>query len=157
MSERSLLLRVVDQAFNQQSWHGPTLAGSLRGVTARQALWRPSAERHNIWELVLHTAYWKYVVRRRLTGERRGKFPRAGSNWLKVPDAAEASSWRADLQLLKQQHQELRAAVARISAAKLSAKSATRRWRNSELIHGVAAHDVYHAGQIQLLKRLQRL
>ena len=156
MSERSLLVRILDQAFDRQAWHGTTLAGSLRGVTPEQALWRPAADRHNIWELVLHAAYWKYVVRRRVTGEKRGNFPRSGSNWLTLPQAADRSAWRADVRLLKEQHRALRAVVQGISEAKLSTRSATRKWRNSELIHGVAAHDLYHAGQIQLLKRLQR-
>ena len=91
-----------------------------------------------------------------LTGEERGKFPRSGSNWFALPHVADRAAWRADVRLLKEQHRALRTVVRGISAAKLSAKSATRKWRNSELIHGVAAHDLYHAGQIQLLKRLQR-
>lgn len=156
MSERSLLVRCLDQAFDQQAWHGTTLAGSIRGLTVEQALWRPDPKRHNIWELVLHTAYWKYAVRRPLTGEKRGRFPRTGSNWPKLPAVTDASSWRADVRLLKEQHAELRSVVAKLGAAKLSARSATRRWRNSELIQGVSAHDLYHAGQIQLVKRLQR-
>ena len=156
MSERSLLLRLLDQAFDRQAWHGTTLTGSLRGVTVQQALWRPDAKRHNIWELALHTAYWKYAVRRRLTGEKRGRFGRAGSNWPKLPKVKDTSAWRDDVKFLKDEHAALRAVVAGLSPTKLSARSATRRWRNSELIHGVAAHDLYHAGQIQLLKRLQR-
>ena len=156
MSERSLLLRLLDQAFDRQSWHGTTLSGSLRGITVQQALWRPDTKRHNIWELTLHAAYWKYAVRRRLTGEKRGRFGRAGSNWPKLPNVKDASAWRDDVRFLKDEHVALRAVVAGLSPTKLSARSATRRWRNSELIHGVAAHDLYHAGQIQLLKRLQR-
>jgi len=113
-------------------------------------------KRHNIWELALHTAYWKYAVWRRLTGEKRGRFGRAGSNWPKLPQVQDASAWRDDVKFLKDEHAALRALVAGLSPTKLSARSATRRWRNSELIHGVAAHDLYHAGQIQLLKRLRR-
>jgi hypothetical protein len=64
-SRIQLLLQMVDQAFHQHSWHGTTLRGSLRGLSIEQALWRPGSERHNIWELILHTAYWKYIVRRR--------------------------------------------------------------------------------------------
>ena len=156
MSERNLLLRILDQAFDHQAWHGTTLAGSLRGVAPRQALWRPGAKRHNIWELVLHTAYWKYAVRRRVTGEKRGRFPRAGSNWPKLPAVTDRAAWEADVRLLKQQHAELREVVATLSATKLAARGATGKWRNSELIHGVAAHDLYHAGQIQLVKRLHQ-
>ena len=130
------------------------MAGSLRGVSVEQALWRPAPGRHNVWELTLHAAYWKYIVRRRLTGEPRGKFPRAGSNFPKLPDVTDAQMWRADVRLLKEQHAALRAVVAKIGVTKLAERNATGRWRNSELIHGVAAHDLYHAGQIQMLKRM---
>src|SRR5881628_931586 len=62
----TLLLDVYDQAFDHKAWHGTPLWGSLRGLTQQAALWRPGRGRHNIWEVVLHTAYWKYIVRRRL-------------------------------------------------------------------------------------------
>ena len=61
-----LLLEILDQAFDRKGWHGTTLRGALRGMTAEAALWRPAPGRHNIWELAVHAAYWKYVVRRRL-------------------------------------------------------------------------------------------
>jgi len=80
------LLAIIDQAYNRRSWHGPNLRGSLRRVSAEQAVWRPSQARHNIWELVVHTAYWKYVVRRRLTGGSRGSFPIKGSNWSAIEE-----------------------------------------------------------------------
>ena len=68
-----LLIQVVDQAYQRKSWHGTTLKGSIRGLTVEKAVFRPGSDRHNIWELILHTAYWKYIVRRRLTraGNRR--------------------------------------------------------------------------------------
>src|SRR3990172_1435767 len=95
--EMELLLRAIDQGFDHQAWHGPTLAGALRGVTWRQALWRPHPARHNVWELALHTAYWKYAVRRRLTDGTHGGFPRAGSNWPGLPEAPAERAWRAGL------------------------------------------------------------
>ena len=76
-----ILLALVDEAFDRQAWHGPTLRGSLRGVTPAQAQWRPAPGRHNIRELTVHAAYWKYAVRRRLNGEKRGSFALKGSNW----------------------------------------------------------------------------
>jgi hypothetical protein len=76
----ALLLEVVDQAFDRRAWHGTGLWGSVRGLTPRDARWRPSPGRHCIWELVLHAAYWKYIVRRRLERDPDLEFPRAGSN-----------------------------------------------------------------------------
>src|SRR3972149_6893245 len=67
--ERDLLLSALDEAFERQAWHGPNLLGTLRRVNAAQAAWRPGPGRHNIWEIALHTAYWKNAASRRLTGE----------------------------------------------------------------------------------------
>ena len=140
-----LLLELLDEAYNKKSWHGPNLRGSLRGVTAKEAAWRPASGRHNIWEIAVHAAYWKYVVRRRLRGDRRGSFPLKGSNWFDRPISLTEKAWRLDVALLEQEHGKLRQAVA----------SFPLKPGDMALVQGIAFHDVYHAGQIQLLKRLQ--
>ena len=151
-----LLLEILDEAFGRRGWHGTTLRGALKGLTPRQALWRPGPRRHCIWELVLHTAYWKYAVRRRLGGGAYGAFPRSPSNWPKLPARPAAKAWRADVALLEAEHRALVKTVAALSARELDAPSARGTWRQREQIHGVAAHDLYHTGQIQLLKQLMR-
>jgi hypothetical protein len=153
-SDVGLLLEVLDRAYDQKSWHGPNLRGSIRGVTAATAAWRPAAGRHNIWEVVVHAAYWKYVVRRRLLGEKRGSFPLKGSNWFVRPATLTEEAWKADVALLEQMHRAMRAAVAGLRSADLRARPPGSTVSNLDLIAGIAAHDVYHAGQIQLLKRL---
>jgi hypothetical protein len=140
------LLLLLDEAYDRKSWHGTNLRGSLRRVSAAQAAWRPAPGRHNIHELVVHAAYWKYAVRRRLTGERRGSFAREGSNWF-AREAPSEAAWREDLALLGQEHAALRSAVARLRPADLAGPL-------GHLVRGAAAHDLYHAGQVQLLKRL---
>jgi hypothetical protein len=152
----ALLLEILDEAFDARGWHGTTLHGALRGLTPARALWRPSPRRHCIWDHILHTAYWKYAVRQRLTGGTRGAFPRRPSNWPKLPARPDATALRADIALLEAEHKALRAAVATLDGAALDALSATGAWRQREMIHGAAAHDLYHAGQVQLLKRLRR-
>lgn len=151
-----LLLEVMDQAFDHKSWHGTTLRGSLRGVTAEEAVWRPAPGRHNIWELTLHTAYWKYAVRRRLSGEAMGSFDRKPSNWPEVPTPADVRAWKRDVAFLENEHRQLREVVRTMSPADLDRRSPKGVWRNAEEIHGIAAHDLYHTGQIQLIKRLMR-
>src|SRR5256886_9197441 len=108
----ALLLDVVDHAFDRRAWHGTGLWGSLRGLTPREALWRPGRRRHNIWEIVLHTAYWKYIVRRRLTRDPGLTFPRRGSNWPRLPAPADAAAWRRDGAPLPGEHPLLRAPIA---------------------------------------------
>ncbi|MEP7327200.1 MAG: DinB family protein [Gemmatimonadota bacterium] len=146
------LLEMLRQAWGPRSWHGTGLAGSVRGVPPAQAMWRPGPGRHNIWELVLHLAYWKYAVTRRLEGGPKGGFPRDGSDWIAIADTSEAA-WKADVKLLHAQHKALLETVSRFPARRLNLREKTR-WTNREQIVGIASHDLYHTGQIQLLKKL---
>ena len=152
--EIRLLLRIIDEGYERKAWHGPNLRGSLRGVGPRLAAWRPQAGRHNIWEIAVHAAYWKYAVRRRLLGEKRGSFPLEGSNWFARPQALTVWAWSADRALLQEMHRKLRAAVAALDPKDLDRSPSGSKVSNLSLISGIAAHDVYHAGQVQLLKRL---
>ena len=154
-SEITQLLALLDEAFEKASWHGPNLRGALRGVSAAEAAWRPAPGRHSIHELCVHAAYWKYAVRRRLTGEKRGSFAARGSNWFER-GGQDAALWRADLRRLAEEHRLLRAAVAALSPRDLGRVPPGARQSTERLVRGVAAHDLYHAGQVQLLKRLQR-
>lgn len=154
----ALLLRQVDEAYDAKSWHGTNLRGSLRGMTARQAAWRPGSGRHNAWEIAVHAAYWKYAVRRRLTGEERGSFALKGSNWFRRPDGEPTeAAWKADVALLAEQHRLMREVIARLTSSDLPVVPPKAKLPNEMLVRGVASHDLYHAGQIQLLKRLSPL
>ncbi|MFH1575061.1 MAG: DinB family protein [Acidobacteriota bacterium] len=150
------LLRLLDEGYAKLAWHGPNLRGSLRGVTPEQAGWRPARGRHNIWEIAVHAAYWKYAVRRRLTGARRGSFVYPGSNWFARPDRDGTISLRRDLAVLEEEHRLLRETVAEMAPERLGELSPKKKWTLGDMIAGIAMHDVYHAGQIQLLKRLQK-
>ena len=156
MQASAQLLDSLDEAFDRKSWHGTTLLGSVRGLTAQAAAKRPAPRRHNIWELTLHAAYWKYVVWRRLTGAARGSFPLDGSNFFERPADRTAAAWRRDLRLLDAVHRDLRAAVAATRPRDLGVRLPGSRVTRLRLITGAAAHDIYHAGQIQLLKKLYK-
>jgi len=124
----AVLLALIDEGFDRRSWHGTNLRGALRGMTPARALWRPGRTRHNIGELVTHAACWKYTVRRRLTGEKRGSFALPGSN--------------------------LRGR--KTGGPRPGKAGRPRSGHNRGVVRGVAAYDLYHAGQIQLIKRLMR-
>jgi hypothetical protein len=154
----ALLVRLLDEGFDHKAWHGPNLRGCLRGLTAADSARRPAPGGHNIWEVAVHAAYWKYAVRRRVTGEARGSFPFKGSNWFTRPDPAVhpddwPRAWSADLRLLDEQHRLLRAAVAAFDPDRLDEPWAGSKYVPSKQILGVALHDVYHAGQVRMLKR----
>ncbi|MGB6032577.1 MAG: DinB family protein, partial [Bacteroidota bacterium] len=85
-TETALLLDIIDEAFDRRSWHGTNLRGSIRGLSTGEAAWRARPGRHNIWEITVHAAYWKYTVYRRLTGGKRGSFPLPGSDWFERSD-----------------------------------------------------------------------
>ena len=144
----------MDAAYDRTSWHGTNLRGSIRGLTAKQAAWRPSPRRHNIWELVVHAAYWKYTALRRFTEAPRGSFPLKGSNWFDRREGLTDRAWREDVALLERTHRSLRAAVAQLGPSDLTKTPRGSKVSHFALLSGVAAHDLYHAGQIQLLKRL---
>lgn len=143
-----VLLAAFDEAYDKKGWHGTGLRGAVRGVSESEAFWRPAPGRHNVWELTIHAAYWKYAVRRRLLGGiKRGSFALKGSNWISSTDS---SSWPEAVALLEQEHRLLREAIASLKPAALRDRKTLR------LVYGITAHDLYHTGQIQLVKRLHK-
>jgi hypothetical protein len=155
--EVKLLLRFLDEGFEKKAWHGPNMHGSVRGVTAAEAAWRPGPGRHNIWEIVLHAAYWKYAVRRRLSGGKRGSFALKGSNWFAAGEAEGAPRWEDAVSLLVREHAALRREVAALTAGDLGRTPPSGGKVKIEiLVRGIVLHDIYHAGQIQLIKRMKR-
>jgi hypothetical protein len=144
-----LVLALLDEAYEKKTWHGPNLRQSLKGVTAKQAAWRPAPGRHNIWEVTLHAAYWKYAVRRRIEGGKRGSFALKGSNFFARPEKGKLTdaAWRADKRLLDREHRALQESVAKVLRTPRAAKLLPQ-------LYGVTFHDIYHAAQIRLLRRL---
>ena len=149
MNTDALILALLEEGYSKKTWHGPNLKQSLKGVSAKQAAWRPGRGRHNIWEIALHAAYWKYAVRRRLEGGKRGSFVLKGSNFFARPEAGKTTeaAWRADRKILENEHRELEKSIRQV----LKTSQAKKRL---PMIYGVAFHDVYHAGQVRLLRRL---
>ena len=139
------LLDLLDLAFDKRSWHGANLMSAIRGVHARQA--RQSINgRKTIWEQLLHAAYWKNVVIQKLSGQ--SAWERKGSNWVKMPSPGNEKRWKQDVAMLRGMHERLKEVVKK-RGKRLSQKEL---W----LVQGAAFHDIYHAGQIKLLRRMMR-
>lgn len=153
-AKKSLILRMFDEAFNRKAWHGPNLRGAVRRLNEKQAVWRPAAGRHNIADIVVHCAYWKYTVRRLIRGDKRGSFRLKGSNWFDLPPRLSASQWREYVSWLDEEHALLREAI---ESARLDRPLAPgRKDTIAARVYSIAMHDIYHAGQIQVLKAMQK-
>ncbi len=152
----SYILETLEPPKGKGLWYGgPTVVGSLRGITAKQALWKPAKKRHSIWELALHISYWNYAIRNKLIDGESGKFPRTPSNWSKVADNAGEKEWKVDKKLVAEEHKLLLEAIRNFNPKKLDKRvPKSIKWTYADLLMGAVTHNIYHTGQIILLKKL---
>jgi uncharacterized damage-inducible protein DinB len=146
--------RIDDQlkrAFEGGAWHGPGVLEVLNGVTAAQAAARPVPAAHSIWELVLHIAAWEGACRRRLEGD-RAQLPDE-EDWPSVNDTSDAA-WERTKATLVEGHQKLRHAIARVEDSRLDEPILPDMPTVYVTLHGAIQHDLYHAGQIAVLKKV---
>jgi len=151
MTETHRINSQLKRAQEGQAWHGPSLRELLVGVTAEQAAAKPIPNAHSIWELVNHVVAWEQIARRRLEGEAATEIPDE-VNFPPVTDASE-EAWQATLQSLEASNRSLREGIKRIDDARLEEIASGTSYSNYFLLHGVIQHDLYHAGQIALLKK----
>lgn len=152
---REELLRLLRESFAGPAWHGPSLRTALRGLDADAAGRRIAPGRNTPWELAVHCAYSRHRVIGRLDRSLVGRFPRrVRRSWWPVPAGDDAAAWADDRRLLDEYQERLLEAVAQIPGRRLLERRAGRRDTLGEEVAGVALHDVYHAGQIVLMRRL---
>jgi uncharacterized damage-inducible protein DinB len=148
--------RIADQlrrAFDGDAWHGDSLFEILEGVTAAQAAARPIASAHTIWELVLHIAAWDGAALRRLGGAAVELAD--AENFPPVSEVSDAA-WHAATTQLRNTHQDLVAAVVDLPDSRLFEMVPGKHGAHYTfyyMLHGVVQHELYHAGQIALLKK----
>jgi uncharacterized damage-inducible protein DinB len=141
------------RAFEGEAWHGPAVLELLEDVTAEEAAARPAPGAHSIWEVALHIGAWDAIVVRRMAGETLVEVPEA-EDW--PQPGPSAASWDATRQALREGNRRLRQAIAALDGARLDAPVPGKDYDHRFLLHGVVQHDLYHAGQIALLKRSLR-
>ena len=153
MSETARIADQLRRAFSGDAWHGDSVLEILNGVTAAQAAARPIPHAHTIWELVLHIAAWDGAVRRRLAGEALELSDE--QNFPPVKDTSE-SAWRKTLEHVRQVHDELVQAVSESPDTRLTEQVPGKQGAHYNyyyMLHGVVQHELYHAGQVALLKK----
>ncbi|MEJ2616215.1 MAG: DinB family protein [Ignavibacteriaceae bacterium] len=152
--ERDFLKDILEEAYFKKAWHGPNLHSALNGVTADDALKRPSKGRNNIYEITIHSAYWVYRVINRIRKNPGLKFPLKGNNWFESPKTLTNTEWKKIKKLLNELHKELFNLISELSSREFKSKTEKEKQIISRLLVGISMHDVYHAGQIQLIKKL---
>jgi len=152
MSQAELIAEQLRRAFYGEAWHGPALLELLEGVDARVAAAKPLPDLHSIWELVLHVGVWDDAAKRRLNGQKWQ--PKGTANFPPVSRAGEAA-WRKAVLSTKRAHDALVKKVASLPDSKLTDRVPGKRYDFYHMLNGVAQHELYHAGQIALLKKAQ--
>jgi uncharacterized damage-inducible protein DinB len=152
MTEIDRILDQLKRAFEENAWHGPSVREVLTGVTAEQAHARPLRNAHSIWELVRHIAVWEDVGRRRLEGDHAQIEISSPEDWPPPEDTSEAA-WAAAKVALDRGHEALVEAIKRVPESRLNEPVAEGMSTLYVTVHGVIQHDLYHAGQIAILKK----
>jgi DinB family protein len=144
--------RVLAEGYGPGAWHGPDLKAALADVSADTALWRPASGRHNIAEIALHHAYCVRNVVAKVTGVDPGAFVVDGDDWFEVSDGSRLS-WSTIRDVVDREQQRLTAADSDIANGRIASPLSVPERFN--LVLGITCHAVYHAGQVQLIKRLR--
>ncbi len=150
MTELDRIADQISRGFDGDAWHGDPLMKILDGVSARQAAAHSINDAHSIWEIVNHISAWRPAIVTRLSGkaaELKGK-----DDWPPVTDTSDAA-WRNCLSDLRQRHNALMQAVRAFPENKLNQNAPNRDHSNYVMLQGIVQHDLYHAGQIAILKK----
>ena len=145
--------RITDQlkrAFEGEAWHGPSVLEIIEGISSEQAAAHPFEGIHSVWEIVLHIAAWERATLRRLKGD-RAQLP-TEEDWPMVA-ATSDDAWEQTRQALKQGHEDLRSAIASLDQSRLDQPIIEGLASVYVTLHGIVQHDLYHAGQIAILKK----
>jgi len=152
-SESFLIAGQLRRAFEGDAWHGPALLELLQDVNTATAAARPLPNIHSIWELVLHIAAWDAVACRRIAGE---TVQLTGTANFPVVPKPTAAAWRKAVAQTKRTHDALVKTVAALPESRLRDRVPGKKYDFYHMLHGVAQHELYHAGQIAILKKAKR-
>ena len=152
-TEVNRILDQMDRAFSGDAWHGTPLLRLLDGVSAEDASKHPVDGAHSIWELIHHIAGWNMIVYRRLEGELVEVTPER--DWPRVWEVSEVE-WQRAKENLEEGRARLREAVEKITDGQLDRQAVNNGQSRYLMLHGLVQHDLYHAGQIAILKKALR-
>ncbi len=150
MNEVERIQGQLKRALNGSAWHGPAVLELLADVSVSQAAARPIAGAHTIWELVKHIRAWESAAVRRLNGD-RAELP-DDEDWPAAKEMTE-EAWRNEISKLRNGNEALMHAIASVDESALDQPIMEGMSSIYVTLQGVIQHDLYHAGQIALLKK----
>jgi len=150
MNQVEFIADQLQRAYAGGAWHGPSLEEILRGITPEQALAKPLPGRHSIWELTMHIGVWMSAARRRLAGDSAKLTPQ--EDWPLI-DSGSQEAWRQTLAALAQEQKQLLGAICSLPESSLQNQVLGKEHSVAFMLHGVIQHNLYHTGQIALLKK----
>ena len=153
LSEGALIADQLRRAFDGHAWHGPALLELLKDVDAATAAAKPLPDVHSIWELILHIRAWDNAGLRRLAGE-TAKL-KGNANFPVVPTPATEAAWQAAVAATTHTHETLVETIADLSGKRLRDRVPGKPYDFYHMFHGIAQHELYHAGQIAILKKVR--
>jgi len=151
MREVERITKQLRRTFEGRAWHGPAVQEALSGVTAEMACAPSPGGAHNIWQIVLHMTTWKAAVHRWLCGD--PVRPAEPADWPPIADTSEAA-WKTTLDQLRAAHDNLQAEVSRLPDSRLDEPIVAGMPSAHTTLHGIIQHDLYHTGQISMLKKM---
>ena len=151
MSEVHRIVKELHRTFRGRAFHGPAIEETLEGVSAKTAATKTPGGAHTIWQIVLHVTYWQDTLRRWLQGDTRR--PADGEDWPGVHDNSEAA-WQQALADLRRSNEQLRDEVMVLDETRLDEPLFEGMSKTYVALHGILQHNIYHAGQISLLKKI---
>jgi uncharacterized damage-inducible protein DinB len=146
-------VRIADQlrrAFYGNAWHGPAVLELVKDVNAKAAAAKPLADVHSIWELLLHVEAWDRAGLIRLGGKKCQL--KGAKNFPPVTTPTDAA-WGDAVAQVKATHDELVKTIASLAESRLRDQVPGKRYDFYHMLHGIAQHELYHAGQIAILKK----
>jgi hypothetical protein len=150
--DRQLLLQIVREAYDQETWNGTNLKAALADAPVEVATWTPPDAKHSVADLAIHCAYWKHRTRLGLAPEAEARFPYPGEDWVDAPAPRYAEDWAGVLAFLDREHAGLCDAIENLPEPVDFAEPRSR--EQVRKLFGLAIHDAYHTGQVNLIKAM---
>jgi hypothetical protein len=148
-----VLERILDEGYGRGAWHGADMKDALADISAALAFWRPAERDHNIAEIALHHAYCVRTVRGRLSAQALEPFLLEGDDWFALSSES-GPTWTDIRELVEAEQRQLASIIAEIAAGRSQAPLSIAETFDNVL--GITCHAIYHAGQVQLIKKLHQ-